>query len=149
MEICFTWKNSAGFSRHVNLVPSCNAQHHRFWASVVLGGQQPAERFGKNPVAIANMRKTPMMSKVTFLQIALLRCVRCPEKDFLVNSPHVGQHQHERTDDDNLQDLPVVSVRPVAAQSGHAGHQELPCDHQETGHHGHGETPGGQAKLNP
>lgn len=39
------------------------------------------------------------------------------------DSPDVGQHQNERADYDDLQDLPVIPVRPIAAQSGHPWHQ--------------------------
>lgn len=65
------------------------------------------------------------------------------------DSPDVRKHQNEGADDDDLQDLPVVAVGPIAAQSGHPWHQKLPAHHQKTGHHGHGETPGWQTKLDP
>jgi len=48
-ESVLTCKNSTGLRCHVNLVLSGDAQHHGFGPPVVLGGQQPAQRFGKNP----------------------------------------------------------------------------------------------------
>lgn len=60
-----------------------------------------------------------------------------------VSSPDVGEHQHEWTDDDSLKDLPIT------AQHRHARHQQLATQHHEVCHHRHGETPAGQAKLNP
>lgn len=58
-------------------------------------------------------------------------------------SPDVGQHQHQRADDGDLEDLPVT------AQVGHDGHQQLAGQHQEAGHHVHGEPPLWQADLDP
>ena len=69
--------------------------------------------------------------------IGLLRKQRCRR----AGSPDVGQHQHERRDDDGLEDLPVV------AQVGHDGHQQLAPQHQEAGHHVHGKPPLWQADL--
>lgn len=57
--------------------------------------------------------------------------------------PDVGEHEHERADDDSLEDL------PIAAEVGHTGHEQLTSQHHETGHHGHGEAPCWQAELNP
>lgn len=48
-EIFLTCKNSTGLRCHVNLVLSGYVQHHGFGPPVVLGGQQPAQRLGKNP----------------------------------------------------------------------------------------------------
>lgn len=58
-------------------------------------------------------------------------------------SPDVEEHQHQRADDDSLEDL------PVAAQVGHHGHQQLAPQGQEAGHHVHGEPPLRQADLDP
>lgn len=58
-------------------------------------------------------------------------------------SPDVGQHQHQRADDGDLEDL------PVPAQVGHDGHQQLAGQHQEAGHHVHGEPPLWKADLDP
>ena len=63
--------------------------------------------------------------------------------------PDVGQHQDEGADDHDLQDLPVILVRPITTQSRHPGHHQLTAHHEETGHHGHGKTPAWQAQLNP
>lgn len=57
--------------------------------------------------------------------------------------PDVGEHEHERADDDSLEDL------PIAAEVGHTGHEQLTSQHHETGHHGHGEAPCWQAEFNP
>lgn len=44
-----TCENSTRLGCHVNLVLPGDAQHHGFGPPVVLGGQQPAQRLGKNP----------------------------------------------------------------------------------------------------
>lgn len=51
--------------------------------------------------------------------------LRLPAVEFLGgwDSPDVGQHQNERADYDNLQDLPIIAIRPIAAQSCHPWHQ--------------------------
>lgn len=67
----------------------------------------------------------------------------CEEAVMQVCSPDVEQHQHERADDDSLEDL------PVAAQVGYDGHQQLAAQHQEAGHHVHGKAPLWQADLEP
>lgn len=48
-EIFFTCKDSTRLCCHVNLVLPGDALHHGFGPPVVLGGQQPAQRLGKNP----------------------------------------------------------------------------------------------------
>lgn len=50
LKFVLTCKYSTGLRCHVNLVLSGDAQHHGFGSPVVLGGQQPAQRFRKNPV---------------------------------------------------------------------------------------------------
>lgn len=51
LEFILTCKNSAGLSCHVNLVLPGDLQHHGFGPPVMLGGQQPAQGFWKNPLA--------------------------------------------------------------------------------------------------
>lgn len=50
LEFILTCKNSAWLSCHVDLVLPGDLQHHGFGPPVMLGGQQPAQGFGKNPV---------------------------------------------------------------------------------------------------
>lgn len=57
MFIVLTCENSTRLGCHVNLVLLCDAQHHGFGPPVVLGGQQPAQRLGKNPVKTEKQRK--------------------------------------------------------------------------------------------
>lgn len=165
-----TCENSARLGCHVNLVLPGDAQHHGFGPPVVLGGQQPAQRLGKNPAwqrekdmeaaekegweqnmlwkqeeeTQGGKKSNRKRKRVLFTGRSRVFSVLCsavctvqaiawlstrrigpPATEFLRgwDSPDVGQHQNERADYDDLQDLPVIAVRPIAAQSGHPWHE--------------------------
>lgn len=58
-------------------------------------------------------------------------------------SPDVGQHEYERADYDGLQNLPVPT------EGSQSWHEQLPGQHHEVCHHGHGEAPSRQTQLDP
>ncbi len=84
-----------------------------------------------------------LVNRIVFPCISLVVCVSCIRIDSLSVLPDVGQHEHKRGDDDDLQDLPIT------AQRRQTGHQQLTPHDDQAGDHGHRETPRRQTQLDP